>query len=175
MNILDNYLPIEYGLLSQLLPLLDIKPGETFCDLGSGDGRVVIAAAQLGAVSTGIEINPTLISESRQNILSANVSATIVESNFHDVDLSSYDIVYTYLCHDTLHILLPKYQQTAKPGSRMFMWCGYGTHETITARARYSPTYAVDEQEIPGKAMYTLTSEIDGAVHHVLIVTTPHE
>lgn len=171
----DNYLPIEPGLMTQILTLLDIKPGETFCDLGSGDGRVVIAAAQLGAIATGIELNADLALESRQQISASNVTATIIEGDMYDAEIAPYDVVYAYLSHDMMRIMFDKYQQSAVSGNRMFMWCGYGTDEVITARACYDCSYFMDEQHIFGGVLHRITSDVDGKVHYGLIVTTPHE
>lgn len=167
----DNYLPIEPDLMTQMLSLLNIQPGEKFCDLGSGDGRVVIAAAQLGAEATGIEINSTLVQESQQNILAAGVTASIIEGDMYDMDLSPYDVVYGYLSHDVLRIMFDKYQQTTKPGNRFVMWCGYGTEEYVTARACYDCTYVMDEQEIAGKQIFHINAESDGHTHMIMLVT----
>jgi hypothetical protein len=55
------YLPTLHTQIKSALDLLDLKPGETLLELGSGDGRVLRVAAQRGLRAVGIEINPILV------------------------------------------------------------------------------------------------------------------
>ena len=56
-----GYAPSTTAIIDRMIKLLNIKPGEKAVDIGSGDGRVVIALAKAGAEAHGYEINPLLV------------------------------------------------------------------------------------------------------------------
>src|SRR5688572_29583519 len=62
------FLPTYTQTADRMIEKLNLKQGDKFADLGSGDGRLVIAAAQKGAEAHGYEINPVLVLWSRQKI-----------------------------------------------------------------------------------------------------------
>ena len=74
------------------------KPGQSLVDLGSGDGRIVIAAAQRGLHATGVEINPFLVWKSRRWAKRAGVSehAKFVCGNIWTAEVGHADIVAVY-------------------------------------------------------------------------------
>ncbi len=108
--------------VAEMLRLARIKPGDVLYDLGSGDGRIPIAAARgYGIRSVGIEIDPKLISEAENNAQRANVSSLTRFSNedMFRVNLSEATIVTLYLS-DKLNLLLrPKLLRELRPGSRI--------------------------------------------------------
>ena len=75
-----------------------VRPGEKVADLGSGDGRVVIALAERGAEAHGYEINPLLVLRSRKNIRRAGLSAKafIHWGSFWRADLSGYNAITVF-------------------------------------------------------------------------------
>jgi len=77
---------------------LKAKKHQIFIDLGSGDGRLIIAAAQHGFTSIGYEIDPILIRRSRQKIKQLNLSrlATIKAKNFWKADFNQADVICIY-------------------------------------------------------------------------------
>lgn len=81
-----------------MIELAKPKTKDILIDLGSGDGRIVIAAAKLGIHSIGYELNPTLVHQSRQTIKKLNLShlAKIKFQNFWKADFNHADIVYIY-------------------------------------------------------------------------------
>jgi len=116
------YYPTPPETVSEMLRLASIKPGDVLYDLGSGDGRIPIAAAkQFGIRAVGIEIDPKLIAEAESNARNAGV-ADLVRFRNEDmfrVDVSEANVVTLYLS-DKLNLLLrPKLLRELRPGSRI--------------------------------------------------------
>ena len=90
-------------------------------DLGSGDGRIVIAAAKKGARAVGFDIDPDLVAESRANVKKAGVqdAAEIRNQDILTVDLSPASVVTMYLLPDVNLKLKPNLLSQLKPGSRV--------------------------------------------------------
>lgn len=86
------------GKLKRLIRLAQVKHGDNMCDLGSGDGRLVIAGAQAGAVATGYELNPVLVWWSRWLVRRNKLddTAVILSKNFWNEDLSPYNVVVVF-------------------------------------------------------------------------------
>jgi len=115
------FVPLEPDVISRVLDLVDIKKGDVFYDLGSGDGRLVIAAALKGARAYGIEIDPIRAFYSRLWIFlfRLNNQATIIQKNIFDVNLSDADVITLYLPQETNDKLKPKLEKEAKLGVRI--------------------------------------------------------
>ncbi len=107
--------------LKQMIKLARIKKGDKAADLGSGDGRVVLALAKTGATAHGYEINPVLVWQARRKIAKAGVSdrATIYFKNYWLIDLSSYDLITVYGTTYIMKKLETKLQKELKPGARV--------------------------------------------------------
>ncbi len=84
--------------IRRIIKLAEIKPGQKAADLGSGDGRIVIAMARAGANAHGYEINPFLVWWSRRKIAEAGLSdkAFIHQKSFWNENFSSFDLVSIY-------------------------------------------------------------------------------
>jgi len=93
------YYPTTDKAVTQMLKLSQIGPKDTLLDLGSGDGRILIAAARLGAVTIGYEIDPFLVWQSRRRIHQAKLDklAIIRWKSFWQADFSQATIVTVYL------------------------------------------------------------------------------
>ena len=89
------YVPVNDQRKSDLLELAGPVAGKKVVDLGSGDGRIVIAFAQAGAEAHGYEINPLLVFRARRNIKRAGLEgkAFIYWKDFWRISLSSFDVV----------------------------------------------------------------------------------
>ena len=107
--------------LKLMIKLANIKAGERAADLGSGDGRVLIALAKAGAQVHGLEINPLLVRKSRQNIKQAGLEKqiTVYHKNFWKQDLSSFDIVIVYGITYMMTKLEKKLLKELKPGVKV--------------------------------------------------------
>jgi protein-L-isoaspartate O-methyltransferase len=121
-NQLAPYVPSPHQIVERMLDLAKIKPGEKVYDLGSGDGRVVIAAAQkYDAKAVGIELSSRLVKSSQEEIkrLGLSEKASIVHGDVFDAELGDADVVILYLMRDSNNTLKPKLEKALKPGARV--------------------------------------------------------
>ena len=106
----------------QMLILAELKPGETFYDLGSGDGRAVIMAAKdFGARSVGVELREDLAKRALGNIqeLGIEMKTKILQDDIFKVDLSQADVVFLYLTTSANEKIRPKLEAELKTGARI--------------------------------------------------------
>ena len=104
-----------------MLRLANIKQGDVLYDLGSGDGRIPIAAAkQFGIRAVGIEIDPKLITEAEANAQSAGVEQLVRfrKEDMFRIDVSEANVVTLYLS-EKLNVLLRPRLRELRPGSRI--------------------------------------------------------
>ena len=108
--------------VDRMLRLAEVTRADVVFDLGSGDGRIPIAAArQYGARGVGIELDPELIARSRNNARAAGVQ-DLVEfraGNLLTADLSAATVVTLYLVSSANDALRPVLQRQLKPGARI--------------------------------------------------------
>jgi ubiquinone/menaquinone biosynthesis C-methylase UbiE len=108
--------------VEEMLKLARLRPGDVLYDLGSGDGRIVIAAAQrYGARAVGIDINPQRIKEAEANARMAGVAGKVTfrEQDFMGADLHDAAAVTLYLLPWVNAKLKPKLMSELKPGTRV--------------------------------------------------------
>lgn len=117
------YLPTPRDAMTALLKLANVGPGDIVYDLGSGDGRVVIAAVkEFGAArGMGIDIDPALIREASDNAERAGVSDRVrfLNQDLFDTDVREATVVALYLLPWLNRKLMPKLKAELKPGSRI--------------------------------------------------------
>lgn len=90
-----------------------LAPGERLVDLGCGDGRVLVRAAEgFGAKVTGVELDPRLAEVAREVLLAAGLDGDVVEGNFDDVAIDA-DVVFAFLSPATLQRLQPRLEALA--------------------------------------------------------------
>jgi hypothetical protein len=114
------WVPTEENLVEKMLDLAQVTPGDYVIDLGSGDGRTVIAAAKRGAVAHGIEFNPDLVALSRRNAIEAEVTdkATFVTADIFESDISTATVITMFLLPD-INLKLRPILLDLKPGTRI--------------------------------------------------------
>jgi len=107
--------------VERMLALAGTGPADYVIDLGSGDGRIVIAAAKLGAKGLGVEIDGKLVEVSRENANRAGVAglAQFVEGDVLLTDLSRATVVTIYLLPSLIDRLQPKFLDELRPGTRI--------------------------------------------------------
>ncbi len=91
------FLPTTRRNLDAALDLLEIGPGETLLDLGSGDGRVLVAAAQREAFVVGIELNPILVAVSWLRTIPYRKQVRIIWGNYFMVKWPHADSIFTFM------------------------------------------------------------------------------
>lgn len=103
-----------------MLDLAEVSAGDYVIDLGSGDGRIVIAAAKRGARALGIEFNPDMVKLSERNAEIAGVSdrASFVQADIFESDFSKATVITMYLLPDLNLKLRPKILGM-EPGTRV--------------------------------------------------------
>ena len=116
------YVPTPDTVVAEMLKLANLQKGDVLYDLGSGDGRVVITAAQkYGIRGVGIDINPERISEARENAKKAGVTdrVTFREGDLFQADIHQATVVTMYLLPSVNLRLKPKLLAELKPGTRL--------------------------------------------------------
>jgi cyclopropane fatty-acyl-phospholipid synthase-like methyltransferase len=117
------YLPTDHPIVEAMLELAQVGPDDVVYDLGSGDGRIVIAAARDHGVrkGVGVEIDPALVREARAAARHAGVEdrVTFVERDLFEVDLHEATVVMLYVGPVANRKLLPKLKAQLRPGSRI--------------------------------------------------------
>jgi tRNA G37 N-methylase Trm5 len=115
------FVPSPQEVVDKMVEVAGVKKGDVVYDMGSGDGRIVIAAAKTGARAVGFEIDGDLVKESRENIRKAGVQnlAEIRQQDILTVDFSPASVVTMYLLPDVNLKLKPNLLSQLKPGSRV--------------------------------------------------------
>ncbi|MGH7386434.1 MAG: methyltransferase domain-containing protein [Candidatus Rokuibacteriota bacterium] len=110
-------------IVEQMLRLARVGPGDVVYDLGSGDGRLVIAAARdfRAGRAVGVEIDPGLVARSREYAREAGVADRVIfiEQDFFEADLSAATVVTLYLTREVNLRLRPKLERELAPGARV--------------------------------------------------------
>ena len=121
-NKLSPYVASPVRAVELMLEMAKIKPGETLYDLGSGDGRIVIAAAEkYNAKAIGIEISPKLVASATSEIERAKLTdqARVIQGDVFQADLSGADVVTMYLDSQSNEKLKPRLEKFLKSGARV--------------------------------------------------------
>jgi ubiquinone/menaquinone biosynthesis C-methylase UbiE len=119
---LAPFIPSPQLVVEHMLDAARIRPGETVYDLGSGDGRVVITAAQkYRANAVGIEISEILckLTLKKVNLLGLGSQVRIIHDSALKVDLSPADVVTIYLLTSSNERLRPNLEKYLKPSARV--------------------------------------------------------
>jgi SAM-dependent methyltransferase len=114
--------PTRQATVDAMLRLARVGPDDVVYDLGSGDGRIVIIAAQkYGARGVGIELVPRLVEMSRQLSREGAVEdrVTFIEGDLFTADISEATVVTLYLSPSINRRLLPKLTSELRPGARI--------------------------------------------------------
>ena len=116
------YVPTPHEVVDDMLRLANVGKGDVLYDLGSGDGRIAIAAAKkFGIKAVGIDIDPERIREATENAKKAGVS-NLVEFRQQDLfkaDFKEATVVTLYLLPDLNVKLRPRLWEELKPGTRI--------------------------------------------------------
>jgi SAM-dependent methyltransferase len=117
-----HYTPTRHEVADAMLRLARVTAEDVVYDLGSGDGRLVIIAAQsYGARGVGVEIDPRLVETSRQNARDAGVAdrVSFVLGDLFTADISPATVVTLYLSASINKRLEAKLRRELRPGTRI--------------------------------------------------------
>lgn len=116
------YEPSPAQVVEEMIKLAGVTEEDLVYDLGCGDGRIVLAAAEkTGCTAIGIDLDPRRIKESKENALREGLSGKVsfYEQNLFDADLSKATVVMLFLYPDVNIKLRPKLLNELKPGTRV--------------------------------------------------------
>ena len=115
------FVPSRRNDVSRMLSFLNVRHGMRIADLGSGDGRLLIAIAEAGGEAHGYEHNPLLVWQSRWAIKKRGLQnrAFVHYSDFWKEDFSSYDAVVLYGIPYIMSKLEAKLRRELRPGTRV--------------------------------------------------------
>lgn len=119
---LSPYVTSPQRVVDKMLDMANLKPGEKLYDLGCGDGRILIAAAQrFKAKAVGVEISNRLVKSTTETIKSMGLQdqITIIHGDMLKADLSDADVVTLYLLTTANAELRPHLERDLKPNSRI--------------------------------------------------------
>jgi SAM-dependent methyltransferase len=114
------WIPSPPGMVDKMLDMAHVTPADYVVDLGSGDGRNVIAAAKRGARALGVEYNPDLVELSRRAAAAAGMAdqAKFVQGDMFEADIAQATVLVLFLVPDNLSKLAPKFLGL-RPGTRI--------------------------------------------------------
>jgi precorrin-6B methylase 2 len=114
------WVPTRPALVERMLDLAAVTPKDFVIDLGSGDGRMVIAAAKRGARALGVEYEPDMVALARKNAAAAGVAdkASFVQGDMFTADFSQATVLALFLLPANLRQFMPKFLELA-PGTRI--------------------------------------------------------
>lgn len=116
------FVPTPDDVVDEMLKLAKVGPSDVVYDLGCGDGRIVIAAAQkYGARAVGIDIDPERIKESKDNAQKAGVTDKVkfLQQDLFQSDISNATVVTLYLLNSLNLKLRPILMKQLRPGTRV--------------------------------------------------------
>ncbi|MGE0178597.1 MAG: class I SAM-dependent methyltransferase [Sphingomonas sp.] len=116
------YVVTGNDVVSAMLAIAAVRPNERVVDLGSGDGRILIAAARSqGARGLGVDIDPARIRESTANARAAGVSHRVIfrREDLFQTPLGDADVLTLYLSNDINFRLRPRILAQMRPGARV--------------------------------------------------------
>jgi methylase of polypeptide subunit release factors len=115
------FIPTPQDVVDKMLELAKVKKDDLVCDLGCGDGRIVVTAAKrYGCKAVGYDIDPQRVEESLENVEKNNVGhlVRIEQKDIFTLDLSEADVITLYLLPELNVELIPQLEKL-KPGSRI--------------------------------------------------------
>ena len=114
------WVPTSHAMIETMLDLAKVTADDFVMDLGSGDGRAIIAAARRGARGRGVEFNPDLVAYSTRLAAEAGVGdkAQFVQGDMYEADIADATVLALFLLPSNLEKLKPKFL-ALRPGSRI--------------------------------------------------------
>jgi SAM-dependent methyltransferase len=116
------WVPTPPELVDKMMDMAQVGPNDIVMDLGSGDGRNIIAAAKRGATAIGVEYNPDMVALSSRLAKEAGVAdkASFIQGDMYTADISKATVMALFLLPDNLRKLSDKFM-ALRPGSRLVL------------------------------------------------------
>ncbi len=112
------WVPTPDAVVQKMLDMAQVTKKDRLVDLGSGDGKIAIAAAKRGARAKGVEFNPDMVALSKRNAQEAGVKVEFVRGDIFETDFSDADVLTLYLLPELNERLRPIILKMA-PGTRV--------------------------------------------------------
>jgi SAM-dependent methyltransferase len=112
------WVPTPDEVVEKMLDMAQVTRRDRVVDLGSGDGKIAIAAARRGARAKGVEFNPDMVALSKRNAQAAGVNVDFVQGDIFKTDFSDADVLTLYLLPELNERLRPTILRM-KPGTRV--------------------------------------------------------
>jgi SAM-dependent methyltransferase len=142
--------------VDKMLQMANLKPGETLYDLGCGDGRIILAAAERYKVkAVGIEISDRLANSTAEKVKKAGLQAQVkvVHGSFMHMDLSGADVVTLYLATAANESLRPNLERYLRPNTRVVSYDypipGWKPIDTSESEGRHGANHTIYLYEVP--------------------------
>jgi ribosomal protein L11 methylase PrmA len=153
------FVPTPHEVVDAMLKVAKVGKDDVLYDLGSGDGRIPITAAQKYGIARGIgiDINPERIKEANENLRQARVGDRVrfINADLFESNLSDATVITLYLLPELNLKLLPKLLKEVKPGTRIVSHAfDMGT---------WKPEQALD---VKGRKVYFWTIPAPGTASH---------
>jgi len=115
------YVPTPPEVVERMLDMAEVKPDDFVIDLGSGDGRIAIAAAKRGARAFGVDIDPLRVEEAQENARKAGMQGKVSfrRQNLFDTRIDEATVLTMYLLRKVNLDLRPRVLDELKPGTRV--------------------------------------------------------
>lgn len=113
------FIPSSNRAVKQMIRAAEITPGQTVIDLGSGDGRILLAIARAGGRAVGIEVHPLLVWWSRLMAFLYRLPVTVIRASFWTTDISSADCIILFGIKSKMPELQAKIAREVRPGTRI--------------------------------------------------------
>ena len=154
--LLDDRPPFEPtppAVVRTMLEMANVGPDDVVYDLGSGDGRIPIAAARdFGARAVGIEIDPALVTRAREQAAQAGLTGRVEfrQGDMYAADLTGATVVTLFLNPRPNLKLRPKLQSSLPPGARVVSY-GWGMGDWQPDAVRMADRRSILLWRIPGR------------------------
>jgi len=171
-----GFVATPVALVAGMLDLAAVADTDVVYDLGSGDGRIVIAAARRGARAVGVELDSILVEESRASADSAGVAARVEfrREDLFATDLRPATVVTLYLGRDLNQRLRPFFLRNLRPGTRVvsqaFDMGDWRPDSVVTVRSREVAATPVHLWIIPADVAGRWTLTVGAERHQVDLV-----
>jgi SAM-dependent methyltransferase len=143
------WVPTPDEVVDKMLDMVELKSGERLVDLGSGDGKIAIAAAKRGARARGIEFNPDMVALSKRKAAEAGVKVDLQQGDIFKSDFRNADVVTMYLLpslNEKLRPILLKMKPGTRVTSHQFMMGDWNPDETAAVGSRQAHLWIVPAQ-----------------------------